>query len=148
VGPPARDLELGIELAAHDLPAVHGRVFSAREQIALPRDRQRAGRFDLRDHPRRRSNGGERERDSQHAEWQCGSVHCSLPSVPYQRRWGPLVTQIDSEIRATCRTPRELIATLVLDVTGMCLYPPEVDLIALTQLEQPIPELPIRNRLS
>ena len=61
--------------------------------------------------------------------------------------WGLLVTQIDRKVLAACRKHGKLIASLVLNVTGMPLYPPHVDLMALTQLEQPIPQLPIRNDL-
>src|SRR5579864_1177927 len=42
-----RDLELGIKLAAHRLPVADVGVFSAREEVAFPRDRQRLGSLRL-----------------------------------------------------------------------------------------------------
>jgi hypothetical protein len=61
--------------------------------------------------------------------------------------WGLLVTQIDGKVLAACRKYSKLIATLVLNVTCMPLDPAKVDLMALTQLEQPTPQLPIRDGL-
>ena len=86
----ARDLELGIELAAHDLPAVHGRILPAREQVALTRDRQRRRAPVLRQR-RHYGSHAQDERDTQCADTHIGLLHKRLstqnPTPDINRIW-------------------------------------------------------------
>src|SRR4029079_11489965 len=87
---PGGNLDLGVQLAAHDLAAVHGRVFPAGEQVALPRDRERFWRSLLRRHSRRESNA-ERKRDAQRTESSDCPVHATRPDSDEARSLSKMI---------------------------------------------------------